>query len=903
MANKLKFCQNCGNKIVKKERFCRYCGYNFGMAQNPQGTRAGRRRSKKPAIITITSLVLVGSLAITGFWYPGFIKNYFLTLEPSVKMQEAKEASVKIPVNTNGKGTTVGSVEESGYSIHVDDGAFPKDGTLTVTPFDQKKLSNIKNKSAYEFLSTPVEINCDAYSGGFFAEDVVYTVPLPKDAKDLGRYVFGCIDEETGEVRYLEPDSYDLENGTMSVVLPHFSSWFAAKITKEEEKERFLDKYSMQLAIQESEQKRAAAELEPYVKAKVKALGLTEQATADLVQSTLNYMSGCFKDAEGNKIDWKETAGKAITSVARGVYEKDPETIQSGLEDTLNGALMHAWDDNKFNDKLDKVLGSEFAGGAVGTLLSSSNGVARMAGRLMEGDVKGAAEELGGVMQNVHPSVELCTKSANLLLALGNTSMVNWKSNMVDEMYNIYKNGAEGLFGIEVEPQNKESFLAYFNNEYGGISAYRCVSRFYNLDKIAEVCERYGWEEKTYNELSEEKKAIFNKRAQDSLMEYFELRLKQEKRAAEIKEQESRNIETMLNPFYGVLYSGNFREFFGESSYRDYSLTHRLERLVNVRRFISQYVDMNRLQWLSKDPECTNMGNLLNEWIKLASDKPKKEAIDEFIKYLKENELLNKDFEDDESADTTEAPDKAESTDSTDKEAEINKKALLELRGKWENIRSNEDDPLVVLIINPGELSSFSGDKGYVLGSYMNDADEYVYDYVTYDRKTGVLTFSNKKGTKIDYTLTLQIIDSETIRIAETGVVLYRVYKMDLPDAGESSSETENEYGLDAFMGEWYDADNKRTILYRNGDNVIVKQPDLAWYGGDVCCTEYTAELDEKTLTLTLKGVTTWVSSSLDSDERQLEMDATSSSLSFTATEYSNGEIMAVQSSGKTLTR
>lgn len=645
MANKLKFCQNCGNKIIKKERFCRYCGYNFGMAQNPQGTRAGRRRSKKPAIITITSLVLVGSLAITGFWYPGFIKNYILTLEPSVKMQEAKEASVKIPVNTNGKGTTVGGIEESGYSIHVADGAFPKEGTLTVTPFDRKKLSNIKNKSAYEFLSTPVEINCDAYSGGFFAEDVVYTVPLPKEAKDLGRYVFGCIDEETGEVRYLEPDSYDLENGTMSVVLPHFSSWFAAKITKEEEKERFLDKYSMQLAIQESEQKRAAAELEPYVKAKVKALGLTEQATADIVQSTLNYMSGCFKDAEGNKIDWKETGGKAITSVARGVYEKDLETMQSGLEDTLNGALMHAWEENKFNDKIDKVLGSEFAGGGVGTLLSSSNGVARMAGRLMEGDVKGAAEELGGVMQNVHPSVELCTKSANLLLALGNTSMVNWKSNMVDEMYNIYKNGAEGLFGIEVIPQNKESFLAYFNNEYGGISAYRCVSRFYNLDKIAEVCERYGWEEKTYNELSEEKKAIFNKRAQDSLMEYFELRLKQEKRAAEIKEMERRNIETMLNPFYGVLYSGNFREFFGESSYRDYSLTDRLERLVNVRRFISQYVDMNRLQWLSKDPECTNMGNLLNEWIKLASNNPKDIAITKFCKYLKSIDLLNEDYD------------------------------------------------------------------------------------------------------------------------------------------------------------------------------------------------------------------------------------------------------------------
>ena len=807
MSNEIRFCENCGKQIIMGSRFCGHCGYDLGVAQQPQvqqvqqypqvqqvpqAQRSRQRRSKKPLVITITSVVLVASLAITGFWYPGFIRNMFTggkSDDKPVTMIEAKAASAKIPADTNGKGTTVGSVAENGFSIQVADGAFSQDGILTVTPFDEKKFAKIENKSAYEFLSTPVEIDCDSYSGGFFAEDVVYTVPMPKDADDLGRYVFGYFEEETGEVRYLEPDSYDLENGTMSVVLPHFSSWFGAKLTKEQEKELFLEKYSMQLAIEESEQKRAAAELEPYVQAKVKALGLTEKATADLVQSTLNYMSGCFKDAEGNKIDWKETAGKAITSVARGVYEKDPETIQSGLEDTLNGALMHAWEENKFNDKIDKVLGSEFAGAGVNTLLSNSNGIARMAGRLMEGDVKGAAEELGGVMQNVHPSVEFCTKGATLLVSLGNTAMVNWKSNMIDEMYNIYKHGATGLFGIEVQPQNKESFLKYFNNEYGGISAYRCVSRFYNLDKIAEICERYGWEEKTYNELSEEKKAIFNKRAQDSLMEYFELRAKQEKRAEEIKELESRNIDSMLNPYYGALNSRYYREFFGEESESDYSMTNRLERLVNVKRFISQYIDMNRLEWLSKDPECTNMGDLLNKWIMLASKNKKSVAIDEFIKYLKEIDLLRKEFDTDNSSNTS-------SSTSTSSSSSV-----------------------------------------------------------------------------------------------------------ESSDISEPDVEPMFEGGIDAFMGEWYDADGRRTILYREGDNVIVKQPDLPWYGGDVCCTEYTAELDESTATLTLKGITTWVSSSLDSDERQLEMDASSSKMSLTATEFSDGGIMAVNSSGKTLTR
>ena len=111
------------------------------------------------------------------------------------------------------------------------------------------------------------------------------------------------------------------------------------------------------------------------------------------------------------------------------------------------------------------------------------------------------------------------------------------------------------------------------------------------------------------------------------------------------------------------------------------------------------------------------------------------------------------------------------------------------------------------------------------------------------------------------------------------------------------------EGGIDAFMGEWHDAEGRRTILSRSGDNVIEKNPDLPWYGGDVCCTEYAAELDEATGTLILKGITSWVSSSLDSDERHLELEASSITTAYTATDYSDGKITAIELSGKTLTR
>ncbi len=111
------------------------------------------------------------------------------------------------------------------------------------------------------------------------------------------------------------------------------------------------------------------------------------------------------------------------------------------------------------------------------------------------------------------------------------------------------------------------------------------------------------------------------------------------------------------------------------------------------------------------------------------------------------------------------------------------------------------------------------------------------------------------------------------------------------------------EGGIDAFMGEWRDAEGRRTIFSRNGDNVIVKNPDLEWYAPNVCCTEYAAELDEANAALMLKGITTWISSSLDSDERRLELDASPLSAKYTVVEVSNGKITAIELSGNILTR
>lgn len=510
----------------------------------------------------------------------------------------------------------------------------PDEIKVSAIAVDDATAKQCENADKYTLLGTPVSFESEQYDGVILGDDVLYTVEIPKDA-DIDRLMFIYFDDN-GETRYLTPDIIDTDNGTMSVYLPHFSLFGPAELTPEEQIEVFLDDYSMRIAMDNLESTKAASELEPYVRAKVEAMGLTKSAAEDLIQSTVNYMGGCFKGPENNPYkygDTIETGTKFVTTLTRGVIDGDKDAMEQGLEDTLNGALMHAWDDLKFSDRIDEVLGSEFAGKGSKTLLGSTGGIARMAGYMMEGDWKDAANELGGVMQNVAPPVEFITKGSVFLASLGNMAFTNWKSNQVEELYQIYKNGASDIWHNEVYAGDRESFLMYLNTSSGFTMA-KGVGRFYNLDNIDSICKQYGWDFETYKDIPEKYRAEFEARAEEGLMEYFELRRSQEAEAARIKEEERACIDEMLNHYYGALESSNYKQFFGESSDSDFNMRARLERLVKVRKYISQYVDEDALKELGKSGY--NYGTLLNEWIKNASQYKKEDAVDKFCTYLKD---------------------------------------------------------------------------------------------------------------------------------------------------------------------------------------------------------------------------------------------------------------------------
>ena len=512
----------------------------------------------------------------------------------------------------------VGDLTSDGYALAVPADTFKEGAKVEVKAVSDSELAKYVNEEKYEIIGTPVHVVADSYEGGLFDTDVTLTLPMAEESEGgLGQMVILYFDEN-GNVQYMLPDTYNSAEKTVSIKLPHLSPFSSAKLTKEEQINMFLDKYAAQEAVAKAGSQQAATDLEPYVKAKIKALNLSKEAEKELTISVINYVGGLCGDDAGMYTDLTTTAYKSIE-------KKDPSDFESKMEEIISGKLYDIINYNVATGKADSKFKDA---GKLGTILGAVAG----------GDTETAMREIGDVIGNAVPEIGLVTKAVGYVGATVNESFTNWKSNQIEDLYQKYKNGYEDMWGNEVIAGDEESLKTYIYTA-SGFSRSKGVYRFYNMDKAAETCEKYGWGRKEYDELDEHYRAEFDKRAEEGLLNYFKTRMAQEAEAEKIKQTERECIEEMMKS-YGCLSSGNYGKFFGEQSKDDYNLTERLERIVRVRTIISEYVDEEALAQSQKDG-IYNWGVLLNDWVELVSENKRDEAVNQFIAKLKSYGVLN----------------------------------------------------------------------------------------------------------------------------------------------------------------------------------------------------------------------------------------------------------------------
>lgn len=579
----------------------------------------------------------------------------------------------------------IGSLSKDGYVLNIEENTIGGDKEVSVEVLNSKERTKIENPGKYELLGEPVKFLTDAEEAAFFAGNVKYTVPIPEeilqDPTELNSLFFVYYDDERDEVRYLFPDEYDEETKSFSIYLPHFSFWGSAELTDEQKVEAFLDKYSMDEAIRRSDLQQAAAALEPYINAKLKDLKLLEEVKKDIVWSCVEFLVGKYSKTPGEKLADKiadqeymfgqtfrdvsspediqhlksllGTSTEALTRAGLGIYrsasENDPEKFKEQLDVIVSQNYLSYLIDNMNKDNPRKKYY-----GPIGKIVGNASTLAEAAGHLTERQYKAGLEALVPIAEDIIINYSVPTaatiKAMQYLEAKGRQVWTNWKSNQVEELYQLFKNGSDKVkFKNQIEPQDEASFLHFL--DYGsGPMLKNSIMRFYRMDKVAEMCEMYGWGRKEYDELDDTYKKEFNRRAFEGLMNYFRTRLAQENEAERIKEYERECVKTMLEPG-GCLQAYAYLEFFGEKEWSDYDITNRLHRIMDIRTNISGFINIEKLEKDREDAKQRNEsyynhGDILNLWVQCMSEnmKNKNTAIHKFKEHLKAIGYLHPDY-------------------------------------------------------------------------------------------------------------------------------------------------------------------------------------------------------------------------------------------------------------------
>lgn len=128
------------------------------------------------------------------------------------------EASIK-----HDKDATVGSLKETGWRLDIPANTFEEDGKLNMRVLSETDSEAYKS-AEFALYGTPVEIKLENRENVRLGGAVSVTLQIPKDLlKDLAAEDLFFAVYYDGEWEYFSPDNVNMEKGTATVELYHFS--------------------------------------------------------------------------------------------------------------------------------------------------------------------------------------------------------------------------------------------------------------------------------------------------------------------------------------------------------------------------------------------------------------------------------------------------------------------------------------------------------------------------------------------------------------------------------------------------------------------------------------------------------------------------------------------------------
>ncbi len=479
-------CTNCGQSVTHAGPQCPYC-----WAPVPQ---------PRPQRSSVGAWLILGLVLAVGF--VGAVGALALFLYRTDHATATVIGSVEL---TQGVAATLGSLEAHKVTVQLPAGTFDKPGRVVLGTFGKVPTAEV-DPSKFELLATPFAIHLENHDSVRTGQPVTVTFKLPKAVQNQ------LEDREAVRLAYryqgkwhLQPmGKVDLQQGLATVSLHHFSDIAPAAAKKKQ----IQSEVAKALATRKWEQ-------EHNRKA-------TKKAVEGPLEQLIVKMTG-VKDPSVIKAIVDEAANTtAVTSL-----------MKSGTEAYLDGRNKTAAE-AALATKLAEISLNYLAkkGGNLEADFGNETG---LAAGLVEGGTHAGSGDLTEAAKVMAKAVIGTTAFGKLFTAAAHITEVSiaaFKNNGVEEMYEAYRDGADGLYGFDVDAGNFDQLLAQSSG----------VVRQVRIDAVSEYCRVHGIEA---SQLSASRTQQIQAQAIERLRRSFESRKAEEAAIA----KQSQFYERLLGTF------------------------------------------------------------------------------------------------------------------------------------------------------------------------------------------------------------------------------------------------------------------------------------------------------------------------------------------------------------------
>jgi len=490
------------------------------------------------------------------------------------------------------KTATVGNALEDGWQIDISKDTFDDDVKLKMDILTTKESKEYKNDD-FKFYGTPVEFSIDGEDNVRLNKPIKATLKIPSkyledaQAEDL---FFAYYYDNNWE--YYIPDSIDLEKGTATFTLYHFSFLGFGKPSEEEQYKTYAKAVATNEWNKEANSKEYLTANQKQFDDLFSQMGVkSQEARNQLMADVVSYL-------DSSDVGYFDYLAQSANSGSKGT--KGNLDFENKYKEFLGKAIYSALEKNpaSFSAKVN-IFGN----------------LASAAGSIAGGDNKAALQSIANILNTAVPVSQLAASTSAFIAEKANQAIDYWAQSELDKAYQVYKTGVGGKWGYEDGLQG--DFDTIFTLLGGG-------DRQVNIKIIQKYCETRGLNEK---DLTEDKRNEIIANAKSALKKNFDSRIISDYEISEKAKNEEAFIAELKKE--GLLSASSNKKYFGiDKKGSNFDIKSRLDRIYNIKNTVLNMMDKDEASKISDE----FLAKAISQWIYWSE----KKDMAGFYKYMRD---------------------------------------------------------------------------------------------------------------------------------------------------------------------------------------------------------------------------------------------------------------------------